>query len=130
MLLLLLLLLLLLSALKSGLMFCAVFSIHASRSRSPSMFGTVESAPIEMPTMDARSSNASWLAVKSRVSSLVIAAGGLDEPLEVTSDGDEDEEEEDADEEEDDVADEDWKMGTLIDEAATPPAGGNMPADF
>ena len=50
------------------------------------MLGTVESAPIDIPTIEARSSNASWLAVKSSVSSLVIPAGGLEDPLEVTSD--------------------------------------------
>lgn len=84
----LLLLLLLLSAkvLTSGLIFWAVFSIHASKSKSPSILGTVESAPIDIPTIEARSSNASWLAVKSSVSSLVIPAGGLEDPLEVTSD--------------------------------------------
>jgi len=67
-------------------MFWAVFSIHASKSKSPSIFGTVESAPIDIPTIEARSSNASWLAVKSSVSSFVIPAGGLEDPLEVTSD--------------------------------------------
>ena len=46
----------------------------------------MESAPIDIPTIEARSSNASWLAVKSSVSSLVIPAGGLEDPLEVTSD--------------------------------------------
>merc|ERR1719232_641783 len=68
-----------------GLMFWAVFSIHASKSKSPSILGTVESAPIDIPTIEARSSNASWLAVKSSVSSLVIPTGGLEDPLEVTS---------------------------------------------
>jgi hypothetical protein len=39
-----------------------------------------------MPTMDARSSNASLLAVKSTTSSFVTPVGGLFVPLEVTSD--------------------------------------------
>ena len=48
------------------------------------MFGTVESAPMLMPTMEARSSNASCDAVKSKVSNFVIP-GGLEPPDEVTS---------------------------------------------
>lgn len=65
-----------------------IFSIQSKSetSAAPSMFGTVESAPIDIPTIDARSSNASLLAVKSTTSSLVAPVGGLFVPLEVTSD--------------------------------------------
>ena len=65
-----------------------IFSIQSRSDASPvpSTVGTVESAPIDMPTMDARSSNASLLAVKSTTSSLVTPVGGLLVPLDVTSD--------------------------------------------
>lgn len=65
-----------------------IFSIQSRSVASgfPSTFGTVESAPIDMPTIDARSSNASLLAVKSTTSSFVTPDGGLFVPLEVTSD--------------------------------------------
>lgn len=65
-----------------------IFSIQSKSVTSPvpSMLGTVESAPIDIPTIDARSSNASLLAVKSTPSSLVAPLGGLFVPLEVTSD--------------------------------------------
>ena len=65
-----------------------IFSIQSRSDAStcPSTVGTVESAPIDIPTMDARSSNASLLAVKSTTSSFVTPDGGLFVPLEVTSD--------------------------------------------
>ena len=65
-----------------------IFSIQSRSVASalPSTVGTVESAPIDMPTIDARSSNASLLAVKSTTSSFVTPVGGLFVPLDVTSD--------------------------------------------
>ena len=65
-----------------------IFSIQSRSDASPfpSTVGTVESAPIDMPTIDARSSKASLLAVKSTTSSFVTPVGGLFVPLEVTSD--------------------------------------------
>lgn len=65
-----------------------IFSIQSRSDTSPcpSTVGTVESAPIDIPTIDARSSNASLLAVKSTTSSFVTPVGGLFVPLEVTSD--------------------------------------------
>ena len=69
----------------SGLIF-SIQSKSVTSPPAPSMFGTVESAPIDIPTIDARSSKASLLAVKSTTSSLVAPLGGLFVPLEVTSD--------------------------------------------
>ena len=65
-----------------------MFSIQSRSVTSPfpSTVGTVESAPIDIPTIEARSSNASLLAVKSTTSSFVTPVGGPFVPLEVTSD--------------------------------------------
>jgi len=65
-----------------------IFSIQSRSVASlfPSTVGTVESAPIDIPTIDARSSNASLLAVKSTTSSFVTPVGGLFVPVDVTSD--------------------------------------------
>ena len=77
----------------SGLM----LSIQSRSATSPQStvppFGTVESASMEMPTMDARSSRSFLLKSRASIFAAILDPGGLvGDPLDVTSDCEHDDE--------------------------------------